>query len=376
MRIFFAGGGTGGHLYPALAVARAVTELEPAARPLFIGAQRGIEREILPSTGFEHVLLDLHPLYRTRPWRSWRTAVGFATAWRAIGAAARQEPPLAVVGTGGYAAATALAWATWNRVPYAIQEQNSYPGLTVRTFSHRARELWLGFPEAASSLRLRDPAAAVDTGNPITPPPSPRPERDAARASWGLGPGGHVLLVSGGSQGALALNEAVAGWVREGLPPGLSLIWGAGRAHFHRYRDLEAPNVRVRAYLDPMADAYAAADLALTRAGAMTTAELCAWGLPMVLVPLPTAAADHQTANAVALEAAGAAIHLPQAAMSVQSLREAVAGVVEDPARAAALASGARARGRPDAAAVIAGRLLAIARGTAGSVGSVGGERR
>lgn len=182
--------------------------------------------------------------------------------------------------------------------------------------------------------------------------------------------------MSGGSQGALALNEAVAGWVREGLPPGLSLIWGAGRAHFHRYRDLEAPNVRVRAYLDPMADAYAAADLALTRAGAMTTAELCAWGLPMVLVPLPTAAADHQTANAVALEAAGAAIHLPQAAMSVQSLREAVAGVVEDPARAAALASGARARGRPDAAAVIAGRLLAIARGTAGSVGSVGGERR
>lgn len=362
MRIFFSGGGTGGHLYPALAIARAVVRLRGDVEPFFIGARRGIERDVLPGTEFEHLLLDLHPLYRSRPWQNWRTLRGFAGAWREIDRVASLGRPSAVVGTGGYAAGAALAWASRRGVPFAIQEQNSFPGLTVRYFARRAREVWLGFPEAASRLRLRSPDAAVDTGNPISPPPAQRPTREAARSLWGLPPDdGSVLLVSGGSQGARALNEAVAEWIRAGLPPSMSMIWATGRTSFDSFRQFEAPRVRVRAYLDPMADAYAAADLALTRAGAMTTAELSAWGLPMVLVPLPTAAADHQTANALALERAGAAVHLPQSRLSVQTLREVVVPLATDASRRAALARGALHRARPHAADQIAERLLRLA---------------
>jgi UDP-N-acetylglucosamine--N-acetylmuramyl-(pentapeptide) pyrophosphoryl-undecaprenol N-acetylglucosamine transferase len=192
-----------------------------------------------------------------------------------------------------------------------------------------------------------------------------RPSRADARQRWALpADGGMVLLVFGGSQGARALNEAVAAWIARGLPDGLHLIWGTGKANHDAYASLESPRVRVRAYLDPIADAYAAADLALTRAGAMSTAELCAWGLPTVLVPLPTAAADHQTANARALEQAGAAIHLPQAELSAERLEADVGALARDPARLAALAAGAMARARPEAAERIARRVLALAAGS------------
>ena len=152
MRILFAGGGTGGHLYPGLAIARAVQQLDPDARPFFIGARRGIERDVLPASGFPHRLLDLHPLYRARPWENWRTIVGFARAWREIGALAREERPAVVVGTGGYAAAATCAWAAAHGVSVALQEQNSFAGITARLIARVASEIYLGYAEAARSL--------------------------------------------------------------------------------------------------------------------------------------------------------------------------------------------------------------------------------
>ena len=366
MRVLFAGGGTGGHLYPGLAIARALVRLDPAVRPFFVGARRGIERDVLPEAGFPFELLDLHPLYRQRPWENWRTLRGLAGAWGRIGALAADERPRAVVGTGGYAAGAVLGWAMTRGVPYALQEQNSFAGLTVRAFSRRAREVYLGFPEAAASLRPSSATRIVDTGNPIEPPPAPRPDRAAARVRWGFPPeGGRVLLVTGGSQGARAVNEAVAAWIARGLPADLHVIWGTGKASHATYAHHESARVRVQAYLAPIADAYAAADLALARAGAMTTAELCAWGLPMVLVPLPTAAADHQTANARALAAAGAAVHLPQAGLDGAALGAALGRVLGDERALADMRQAALRRARPDAAAVIARRVLALARGEA-----------
>jgi len=236
----------------------------------------------------------------------------------------------------------------------------------VRLFSRWAREVYLGFPEAAASLRPGARTQLVDTGNPIEPPPAERPDRAAARRRWALPErGGTVLLVFGGSQGARALNEAVAAWLARGLPPDLHLIWGTGQGGYDAFRALESERVRVRAYLSPIGDAYAAADLALTRAGAMSTAELCAWGLPAVLVPLPTAAADHQSANARSLEAAGAALHLPQSRLDAAALDGVVRELVGDAARVARMAAAARARARPDAAETIARRVLALARGGA-----------
>ena len=358
MRVVFTGGGTGGHLYPALAIARALCALRPDVEPFFIGATRGIERTVLPTTGFPHQLLELHPLYRAKPWQNWRTVAGLARAWRVLDRALGASPPSFTVGTGGYAASATLGWCVTRRLPFALQEQNSFPGQTIRLFSRWAREIYLGFPEAAARLPRPAIARAVTTGNPVQPPPEPRPARDEARRKWGFpATRGPVVLVFGGSQGSAALNALVDGWIARGLPDDVSLIWATGVVHYARYASRASARVVVRAYLSPIADAYAATDLALTRAGAMTTAELCAWGIPAVLVPLPTAAADHQTANARSLAEAGAARWIPEREATPERIVAEVGSLLENRAALEVLAQGARARARPDAARDIAARL-------------------
>lgn len=352
MRVFFSGGGTGGHLYPGLAIARALVRRAPQVVPHFIGAQRGIEREVLPTTEFAHTLLDLHPLYRAAPWRNWQTLAGGVRAWRAIGRLAAGAPPAAVIGTGGYAAGAALAWGRVHGVPLVLHECDSFPGKVTRWFAPRASLLSLGFPEATRAVATGPQTRVVPSGNPIAPPESR--DRDAARARWGIATNALVLLIVGGSQGSAALNDAVAAWVRAGLPDGVQLIWATGRAHHARFASLAGPDVRVEPYLAPIAEAYAAADLALTRAGAMTIAELCAWGIPSVLVPLPTAAQDHQTHNARTLASAGACVHLPQSELGSDALTALIGALQRDPTRRDAMAVAARSRGRPNAAAEIA----------------------
>ena len=358
--VLFAGGGTGGHLYPGIAIARTLVRLDPRVRPFFIGAERGIEKQVLPGTEFPHLLLDLHPLYRSRPWENWKTIRGAVGAWRAVAALDGREQPRLVVGTGGYAAGVALAYAVVHRIPIVQQAGDSHPGLTARAFRRWTRETYLAFPEAARVLG-GDPAQLLDTGAPIEPPPSPRPERRSARIGWGFPPEqGRVLLMYGGSQGSLAMNRVVADWVRRGIPDDLHLIWMTGKASYGEFASLDGGRVRVREYLSPISDAYAAADLALVRAGAMTTAELFAWGIPPILVPLPTAAADHQTHNARALAAAGAGVHLPQSELTVERLDREVRSLLADAPALARLAAGASARARPDAAETIARRILSL----------------
>src|SRR5437016_1281298 len=139
-RIVFAGGGTGGHLYPGIAIARALVRADPSIQPFFVGAKRGIERTVLPTTEFPHLLLDLHPLYRTAIWKNAQTAGGAIGAWRRINAMVKQERPALIVGTGGYAAGMMLAYGVAHRMPIVQQAGDSYPGLTARFFSRWSRE--------------------------------------------------------------------------------------------------------------------------------------------------------------------------------------------------------------------------------------------
>lgn len=362
MRVIFAGGGTGGHLYPGLAIARAMQRLDPGVEPFFIGARRGIERNVLPEAGFPFELLDLHPLYRSRPWENWKTVRGAFSAWRKLGTIASKARPACVVGTGGYASGIALAYARLNGIPYALQEQNSFPGLTTRFFSRNAAQVHNGFPEAANHLKPGPHTRVFDSGNPIESPPSPRPDRSSARIAWGFPPaGGRVMLIYGGSQGSKAINDAVAAWVRRGIPDGLFLIWATGQGTHANYASHDSDRVRVRAYLSPVSDAYAAADFALSRGGAIATAELCAWGIPPIVVPLPSAAADHQTANAKALAAAGAAEMIEQSRLTVDSLDASVRALLADPSLLTARANAVLARARPHAAEEIARHILEIA---------------
>jgi UDP-N-acetylglucosamine--N-acetylmuramyl-(pentapeptide) pyrophosphoryl-undecaprenol N-acetylglucosamine transferase len=363
VRIVFAGGGTGGHLYPGLAIARELVRLDPRVKPFFVGALRGVEREVLPTTEFPHLLLDLHPLYRPAVWNNWKTLRGALTSWRKLGRMVREERPALVVGTGGYAAGLMLAYAVVHRIPIVQQAGDSHPGITARLFAHWSREIYLAFPEAAAvfDFDMKERHRLIDAGAPIAPPPDQPPDRSAARVQWGLpASGGRVLLVYGGSQGSLVMNKAMAEWVKKGLPDDLYVIWATGRGTYQQFKDLDSPRVRVKDYLSPIADAYAAADLALVRAGAMTTAELFAWKIPAVLVPLPTAAADHQTLNARALESAGAAIHLPQATLTADELAKTVTGVLASPTRMQDLAAKSALRARPNAARDIAQRILSL----------------
>lgn len=360
MRVLFAGGGTGGHLYPGLAIARAMVALSPDVMPFFVGARRGIEKTVLPTTEFPHELLDLHPLYRSRPWENWKTLRGAFSAWVRLGDIVRQERPACVVGTGGYASGLALAYAAVHGIPFAIQEQNSYPGLTTRFFSRYARQVHNGFPEAVRYLHPGKQTVVFDSGNPIEPPPDPLPNRAAARARWSFSNDEPVMLVYGGSQGSKAINDAVAAWIKRGLPDNLNVIWATGQGTYADYAALESDRVRVRSYLAPVSEAYAATDFAVARGGAMATAELAAWGIPPIVIPLPTAAADHQTANARALAAAGAAEMILQSQLSPDVLDKSVGALINSPALLQERSAAVRARARPHAARDIASHILEL----------------
>jgi UDP-N-acetylglucosamine--N-acetylmuramyl-(pentapeptide) pyrophosphoryl-undecaprenol N-acetylglucosamine transferase len=364
MRVFFAGGGTGGHLYPGLAIARALRYADSRIEPFFIGARRGIEKDVLPQAGFAFELLDLHPLYRSRPWENWKTIRGALGSWRQIAAEVRSEAPACVVGTGGYASGLALGYATVHRIPFVLQEQNTYPGITARFFSRYAAQVHLGFPEARGYLKPSKRTEVFDSGNPIEPPPADAQNKAAGRAHWGLSRNGKVMLVYGGSQGAQAMNEVVAKWIDNGLPRDLQIIWATGKANYDRLARYESASVRVRAYIAPISDAYRAADIALSRGGAMATAELCAWGIPAIVIPLPTAAADHQTANAKALASAGAAEMIRQSELSVESLSRAVESVLSEPTKLTHMRDKALERARPNAAADIAKQILRLVSST------------
>lgn len=357
--VMIAGGGTGGHLMPALAIAAELQRQDPAIRVVLVGAERGLEATLLPTRSWPFHLLPLEPIYR-RQW--WRNARWPWLAWRVVRAVDRvldQECPGVVLGTGGYASGPVVWRAAARGIPTAILEQDAEPGLATRWLARRAREVYLALPEAATRLRLGARTGCHVTGAPIIPP-DPALRLDAAQR-LGLDPSHPVLLVTGGSQGSLALNQAVADWMGQGGAAGIQVLWSTGRLTHARFAAHHAPpGVTVVPFLDPIAPALAAATVAVTRAGSMTLAELCAWGIPAILVPLPTAALDHQTRNAAVLARAGAATMVRQAELTADRLHHEVRSLLDAPARREAMRRAALARARPDATAEISQRLRGV----------------
>lgn len=372
IRVLFAGGGTGGHLYPALALGEAFKRLDPSAEVFFIGARRGVEARVLPEKGVPHQLLPLEPIRRARPWQNWRLIPAMAQSVGGLGRIFRTFRPNLVVGTGGYASGPAVGYALLRGVPAAVQEQNSYPGFVTRLVDGRVRQLHLAFPEARRYLKPGKRTEIFEFGNPITPPDF-SVDRTAARTKFGLG-GGTVGLVVGGSQGARAVNEALLADLRgvvegrlDSLPAGFELLWATGTGNYDRVQaalaDIGSPAwVKAVPYITDMPSALASADFAISRAGAMSLAELCAWGVPSILVPLPTAAANHQYHNAVALAEAGAAVMIEEKELGGGRLWREMMTIVNDPARRGALAAKAKERGQPDAADLIVRELARLIR--------------
>jgi UDP-N-acetylglucosamine--N-acetylmuramyl-(pentapeptide) pyrophosphoryl-undecaprenol N-acetylglucosamine transferase len=364
--VILAGGGTGGHLYPALALGEALQQVDPDIHVHYVGARRGVEARVLPGQGVEHTLLPIRGFQRDGLLQNWRLIPDMVGTFAGLARLFRKLRPVLVVGTGGYASGPAGMYGVLTGVPVAVQEQNSHPGFVTRTMSRWARQVHLGFPEAAAQLTPGRNTEVLSLGNPIRPPESV--DRAEARERFGIAPDAVVLLVVGGSQGARAVNEALLGAIQQvaqgtlpARPQGLEILWATGPTQLEsmrqRLEDLELPWLHVHGYIDAMPAALASTDVAVSRAGAMATAELLAWGRPALLVPLPTAAADHQTHNARALEAAGAAIMLRESDLTPERLWSDVLALTADRQRRDAMAGAARQRAQPNAARDIARRL-------------------
>jgi UDP-N-acetylglucosamine--N-acetylmuramyl-(pentapeptide) pyrophosphoryl-undecaprenol N-acetylglucosamine transferase len=362
----FSGGGTGGHLYPALALAEALSALRPDVKAFFVGARQGLEARVLPERGVDHLLLPV------RGFRRGSFLENLGVVWDLLRSLvitgelfSRLRPGIVVV-TGGYASGPAGLMAGIMGIPLALQEQNARPGFTTRVLSRWSRQAHLAFPEAREFLPARARANARSSGNPVRE--VVRTDPGEAKARFGLEPESRVILVVGGSQGAEALNRAVLEAIRgvEGggldRPEDVRLLWATGPRNLTEVqRQLEALGrpgwVHALGYIEEMPVALSSATLAVSRAGAMATSEFLAWGVPAVLVPLPTAAADHQSRNAEALAVAGTAVHLPEPGLSGVDLWKAALDLLSTPDELSAMGKAAIKAGRPRATREIAEAL-------------------
>lgn len=368
-RVLFAGGGTGGHLYPGLALARAFEERKGGADVYFLGAKRGVEARVLPDRGVRHTLLPFEPIRRSKVWQNWKLIPAMAGIGSGIGKIFDEFKPDLVVGTGGYASGPVVAYGILKGIPTAVQEQNSFPGITTRWLASRVRQIHLAFPEALNHMKPGPRTEVFELGNPIQPPDHTI-DRRAARERFGL-TDGPVVLVVGGSQGARAVNEALLtdlARVAESpasRPEGLQILWASGPSNHDgaaaELARLQVTNwVRLEPYIGDMPMALAAADIAVSRAGAMALAELCAWGIPSILVPFPHAAANHQYHNARALADAGAAVLIEEKDLQPGKLWQEIVGLAGDESARAALATKAQERGHPNAAREIVEQLARL----------------
>jgi UDP-N-acetylglucosamine--N-acetylmuramyl-(pentapeptide) pyrophosphoryl-undecaprenol N-acetylglucosamine transferase len=356
VRVLIAGGGTGGHLTPALALARELVSRPRRVIVTLIGSERGPDREIFGESGLPYRILAAPRVERSRWWRNVILPARLASAVAAARALIAELDPHVVVGTGGYGSVPAVMAAALARRPIVLQEQNSKPGLATRFLARWADLACVQFESAAEELGRRTRVEV--TGSPIAPQiPVEAPFADR------LDPALPTVGVFGGSQGARALNEAMLGLTSAGDARAFNLVWQTGAADHARVSNARQwpRGTVIGPFFSPMAGVYPLLDLIVCRAGAMTLAEVTAWGLPAILVPYPYATDDHQTWNARDLERRGAAIVLLESELGARRLANLIGGLLSDPARRAKMAAAAREAARPDAARVIADRVLALA---------------
>ncbi len=361
-RILLAGGGTGGHIFPALALAEELAAAEPGCELLMVGAAGGLEERLVPEAGLR---LELLPSVKTRGALGLvKLPFALLNAFRRADRLVRTFKPDAVVTLGGYASLAPGLAARRRRLPLVVLEQNAIPGRVSRFLSRFAAEVHVEFPESAGLFEGSERVAA--TGNPVR-----RSILDAAgrRAARPVRPGEPVsLLVIGGSLGALRLNElfAEAGPHLSGMAERLRVVHLAGTDKFQEAAERAAASpvrTRVLAFERDMGRLYEEADLALSRAGATALAEIAACGIPAVLVPFPFAKDDHQEANARCFERAGAAKVVLEKGLTGRALAAELGALLGSPAKLAGMGARMKSLGRPEAGRTIARRVLEIAAG-------------
>lgn len=358
-RIMVAGGGTGGHLFPGLAVVEELRRRVPGLQVKFVGTARGIEARVLPARGEQLDLLKVTPLKGQGVGARFKGLARIPTAMKNAGSLIRDFDPDLVLGVGGYASGPVLLAASLGRRPTALLEQNAYVGMTNRILARFVDRAYISFEQTEEVFGKTKSRL---TGNPVRQELVEHARRALADPE-GFESRARTVLVLGGSQGARKLNEEVPrALARAGLASlGLEVVHQTGESMRDEveatYRELGV-RARVVTFIDEMARAYSNAALVVARAGATTLAELCAIGRPSVLIPFPFAADDHQAKNASALEERGAAICIRESELDADALGGLISKLLGDPVRRQEMARAAREHGRPDAAAAIVDDIM------------------
>lgn len=360
--IIISGGGTGGHIFPAISIANALKSIDPKVEILFVGACGRMEMDLVPSAGYSIEGLPVTGLYRKKVWRNAGVLINLIRSIFMARRIIREFRPDVVVGVGGYASGP-LMWAAGRmKIPLLIQEQNSYAGITNRLLAGKASVICVAY----RGMEKYFPAAKIRlTGNPLRSTYSDLDTlRSEGRRYFGITTEAQVVLVLGGSLGAGSINEVVLGSAGKLKSSGLEWIWQSGRHYFEKVNrkvlQEEIDNVHVRSFIDRMDLAYAAADIIVSRSGAGTISELCHVGKPVVLVPSPNVAEDHQTRNAMALVNEEAAVMLRDEQVSAD-LAYTVVRLARDSEQRARLSANIKSLALKDSASIIASEVLRLA---------------
>jgi UDP-N-acetylglucosamine--N-acetylmuramyl-(pentapeptide) pyrophosphoryl-undecaprenol N-acetylglucosamine transferase len=359
LRFIISGGGTGGHIFPAVAIANELRRRLPDAEILFVGANGRMEMTRVPEAGYKIVGLDITGLQRRLTPKNLLFPVRVFRSVRKAGKLIQEFRPDAVVGVGGYASAPVLLAATSRAIPSLIQEQNSYAGLVNKLLAKRVSKICVAYD---GMEKFFPKAKLVLTGNPVRTEIA-HGNRAEALSFFGLNPDKPVLLVIGGSLGARTLNMATAAALPRLREAGVQLLWQTGKLYFPEALRQAAPYVaddlQALEFIQRMDLAYAAANVVVSRAGALSVSELCLTGKASILVPSPNVAEDHQTKNALALVGRGAAVLITDEHAPTRLYDETLR-LLADPERQQQLSQRVRELARPDATAMIVDELLSL----------------
>ena len=364
LRIVISGGGTGGHIFPAVSIANAIKTLCPDAKILFVGALGRMEMTRVPAAGYEIKGLPVRGLIRPL-WspKNIGVLIDYLKSKRQVRAIIRDFRPMVAVGVGGYASGATLDAAASMGIPCLIQEQNSYAGMTNKHLAAKAEKICVAYD---GMERFFPADKIVKTGNPVRQALlESNITREEALATFGLAPGKKTILLVGGSLGARTVNESVLSHLDLVRESDVQFIWQTGKYYnasiMERLaKEPKMDNLVVTEFISDMAAAYKAADLVISRAGASSISEFCLIGKPVVLVPSPNVAEDHQTKNAMALVNRDAAI-LVKDADAAESLLPLAVKTVNDEARLKSLSENILKLALPDSAVIIAKEVIRMA---------------
>ena len=367
MRYLISGGGTGGHIFPAISIANALKELDPEAEILFVGALGRMEMERVPQAGYKIVGLPVRGFNRAQPWKNVSVLVDLVKSIRQVKKIIRDFRPDVGVGVGGYASGAAM-WAAANMgIPILLQEQNGFAGVTNKILKNKAAKICVAYP---GMERFFPAEKIILTGNPVRQnllrPSIGLTDRDADRTQTANADRPRCLLIIGGSLGARTINEAVKEAISHQLSAfsGIHVVWQTGKVYHESCKAAweaagQPANIECLDFLSDMPERYAQADLVISRAGASSISEICLLGKPAILVPSPNVAEDHQTHNAMALVNRDAAV-LVRDAEAAEKLIPTALTLLEDKAKLEVLHTNVLKLAQADSATRIAKEVMAL----------------